>query len=152
MQRGAETRRRRKADRTCFEVKCGCEQSTFQHVLCMYMVYTCIYLYIPCWTLNTDLNRIWMQDTTVGSCVVYAVMLHEQFMGWVDLVVKCGCEQSTFQHVHCMYIVYTCIYLYIPCWTLNTDFNRIWMQDTTVGAWVVCAEMLHEQPAIGPDL
>ena len=55
---------------------------------------------------------------------------------------KCGCEQSTLQHVHCMYIVYTCIYLYIPSWTLNTDFIRIWMQDTTVGAWVV---MLHEQ-------
>ena len=29
---------------------------------------------------------------------------------------------------------------------------RIWTQDTTVGAWVVCAVMLHEQPAIGPDL
>ena len=41
-----------------------------------------------------------------------------------------------------MYIVYTCVYLYIPSWTLNTDFVRIWMQDTTVGAWVV---MLHEQ-------
>ena len=82
-----------------------------------------------------------MQDTTVGAWVVYAVLLHEQVMGWVVVVVKCGCEQSTFQHVHCMYIVYTCIYLYIPCWTLNADFVRIWMQDTTVGAWVV---MLHE--------
>ena len=51
-----------------------------------------------------------------------------------------------------MCIVYTCIYLYIPSWTLNSDFVRIWMQDTTVGAWVVCAVMLHEQPAIGPDL
>ena len=111
----------------------------------MYIVYTCIYLYIPSWTLNTDFIRIWMQDTTVGAWVVYAVMLHEQFMGWVVVVVKCGCEQSTFQHVHCLYIVYTCIYWYIPCWTLNTDFVRIWMQDTTVGAWLVYAIMLHEQ-------
>ena len=65
---------------------------------------------------------------------------------------KCGCEKSKLQHVHCMYIVYTCIYLYILSRTLNTDFVRMWMQDTNVGAWVVCAEMLHEQPAIGPDL
>ena len=47
-----------------------------------------------------------------------------------------------------MYIVYMCIYLYIPSWTLNTDFIRIWMQDTTVGAWVVYAVMLHEQLAL----
>ena len=66
----------------------------------------------------------------------------------LEVNLKCGCEQSTFQHVHCMYIVYTCIYLYIPCWTLNTDFIRIWMQDTTVGAWVVYAVMLHEQLAL----
>ena len=52
-----------------------------------------------------------------------------------------------------MYIVvYTCIYLYKPSWTLNSDFVRIWMQNTTVDAWVVYAVMLHEQPAIGPDL
>ena len=51
-----------------------------------------------------------------------------------------------------MNIVYTYIYLYIPSCTLNTDFVRIWKQDTTVGALVACAVMLHEQPAIGPDL
>ena len=51
-----------------------------------------------------------------------------------------------------MYIVYKCIYLCIPSQTLNTDFVRIWMHDTNVGAWVVCAVMLHEQPAIGADL
>ena len=95
----------RKADRTWFEVKCGCEQSTLQHVHCMYIVYTCIYLYIPSWTLNTDFIRIWMQDTTVGAWVVYAVMLHDQQAIGPDLnffEMKCGssCEQSTLPHVH----------------------------------------------------
>ena len=72
-----------------------------------------MYLYIPCWTLNTDFMTIGLQDTTVGALVV---MLHEQFMGWVP---------SNISYVYAWYVhaylgiyqdmhVYTCISWYVP--------------------------------------
>ena len=57
-----------------------------------------------------------MQDTTVGAWVVYAVMLHEQLMGWVP---------ANMSYVHAWYVhaylgiyqdmhVYTCMSWYVP--------------------------------------
>ncbi len=48
LQRGAETRRRRKADWAWWDMKCGCEQSICQYVESLYTVYTCLYLFIRC--------------------------------------------------------------------------------------------------------
>ena len=50
LERRAETRRRRKADRAWLEMKCGCEQSTYKYLRCLYIqvVYTCMYMYVQC--------------------------------------------------------------------------------------------------------
>ena len=48
-------------------------------------------------------------------------------------------------YVHSIYVYILVYTMFKACWTLNTDFVRIWMQDTvtTVGAWVLYAVMLH---------
>ena len=50
-----------------------------------------------------------MQDTTVGAWVVYAVMLHEQFMGWV--LSNSSYVYAWYVHAYLgMYMSYTCMY------------------------------------------
>lgn len=82
VERGAETRRRRKADRAWLEMKCGCEQSTYKYLLCLYIVYTCMYMYIPCWDGNSDFGGDLMQTSSHSTVVMHTAMIQPKFTGW----------------------------------------------------------------------
>ncbi len=85
--RGAETRRRRKADRAWWEMKCGCEHAQ----TCLYNVQTYINIYVHVCTMYIQLSIF------INMYVLCIMYIHLQII--------------MYMYVH----IFIFMYMYIPC-------------------------------------